>query len=197
VQKSEQKSEILALRKSLTETEVRSRSQNACLKFTRFAETHWKPQDFHGKTIGIYSPMAGELDPSFIKSSSVFSEAFFAYPRIKSLADRTMDFVIPTHATDFVPGAYGILEPRIELPSVPPREMAMIIVPGVLFGPSGERIGMGAGFYDRFLALAPKVLRIALAYDFQILADPLPLKPWDIKMDGVFSESQEILANLV
>ncbi len=191
-----QKSEVLALRKSLSKDEVQARSARACERFLNFANQHWQPSDFHQKTIGLYSAMPGELDPSAIKNAKIFSEAFFAYPRIKSLADRTMDFVIPTHPSDFTSGVYGILEPRGELPAVATKDLALLIVPGVLFGRSGERIGMGAGFYDRFLALAPNTLRIALAYDFQLLADPLPLKPWDMKMDGIFSETQDVLANL-
>lgn len=191
-----QKSEVLKLRKSLSSAEVQSRSEKACLRFRAFAEKTWAPEEFSEKTVAIYSPMPGELDPSLIKEFPIFKDSYWAYPRIKSLADRTMDFVIPTHPSDFVAGVYGILEPRIELPPVKPRDLSLIIVPGVLFGPTGERIGMGAGFYDRFLALAPHAFRVALAYDFQVLADPLPLKPWDMKMDAVFGESQEILANL-
>jgi 5-formyltetrahydrofolate cyclo-ligase len=191
-----QKSEVLQLRKALSHDEVQSRSHRVCQRFLKFADQYWTPSDFHQKTVGLYSPMAGELDPASLKSAHLFSEAFFAYPRIKSLADRTMDFVIPTHPSDFIPGRYGILEPRAELPAVHPKDIALIIVPGVLFGPTGERVGMGAGFYDRFLALTPKALRIGLAYDFQVLAEPLPLQPWDMKMDGIFSETQDILANL-
>jgi len=191
-----QKSEVLSLRNSLSQDEIFARSERACQRFLSFADRFWKPADFHQKTVGLYSPVLGELNPSSLKKSQIFSEAFFAYPRIKSLADRTMDFVIPSHESDFIPGRYGILEPRVELPSVVTRELVLIIVPGLVFGPTGERVGMGAGFYDRFLALTPKTLRIALAYDFQLSPHPMPLQPWDMKMDGIFSETQEILANL-
>jgi 5-formyltetrahydrofolate cyclo-ligase len=49
----------------------------------------------------------------------------------------------------------------------------IILVPGLGFSTTGHRLGFGKGFYDRYLASAPQLLRIGLAYEFQII-----LKPW-------------------
>lgn len=50
------------------------------------------------------------------------------------------------------PGAYGILEPTAECPSVPLDEVDFTVVPCLTCDRSGRRLGQGGGYYDRFLA---------------------------------------------
>src|SRR5690606_12000189 len=89
------------------------------------------------------------------------------------------------------PGRYGILEPRASIPGEDQPPLDVIFVPGVAFGERGERVGMGKGFYDRMLSRYPDALRIALAYDFQILPQ-VTENPWDARVDWIFSERREI-----
>jgi hypothetical protein len=88
-------------------------------------------------------------------------------------------------------GAYGILEPSSVLEGDLLPHLDWLIVPGVAFGPGGERIGRGGGFYDRFLAQMPNVLRVSLAFDFQILPS-LPQNSWDQSVHWVLSETSEV-----
>jgi 5-formyltetrahydrofolate cyclo-ligase len=67
----------------------------------------------------------------------------------------------------------------------------LIIVPGVAFGRQGERLGMGGGFYDRFLARIPDVIRVVLAFDFQLL-DELEQQHWDQPVDWIVTETEEV-----
>lgn len=77
---------------------------------------------------------------------------------------------------------FGILEPSIENPmTVMPSEIDLIIVPGVAFTPDGRRLGMGGGYYDRFLT-DTQAVRIGFAFSCQI-KDSLPTDVWDVKMD--------------
>lgn len=66
------------------------------------------------------------------------------------------------------PGPYGILEPAPDAPVVDPAEVELFIVPGAVFDPAGNRIGYGAGFYDRLLA-ASDGGRMAVAFAFQVV----------------------------
>ena len=63
----------------------------------------------------------------------------------------------------------------------------MIIVPGVAFDPTGNRMGRGRGFYDRLLKSTPNAIKVGVAYDFQML-DTLPVEPHDVKMDLIITE---------
>ena len=96
--------------------------------------------------------------------------------------------------TELVPGAYGILEPSVELrelaeKQVSPAAIDMAIVPGVAFDRSGTRLGHGAGYYDKLLAqLRADSPRIALAFECQLF-DELPRDAHDVPMNAVVTES--------
>ena len=67
-------------------------------------------------------------------------------------------------------------------------QLDIILVPLVGFDTCGNRLGMGGGYYDRYLP-ATKARSIGLAYQQQY-RDHLPVEPWDIKLDYVITERQ-------
>lgn len=73
-----------------------------------------------------------------------------------------------------------------------PMRIDCIVVPGVAFTPQGLRLGMGGGFYDRFLPRAKNAHRVALAYDFQVVPE-LPATEEDARMDYIITEKQIII----
>ncbi len=81
------------------------------------------------------------------------------------------------------PGYKGVLEP-------PDGDIAatveLIIVPGVAFSKSGDRVGYGAGFYDRFLSNSDAVC-IAPAFSFQIVQQ-IDTDCFDIPVDYIVTE---------
>jgi len=66
------------------------------------------------------------------------------------------------------------------------RNAGIILVPCIAVDKSGNRIGMGGGFYDRILNQL-SITKIALAFDFQFI-DNLPAEEHDIKIDIVVTE---------
>lgn len=84
---------------------------------------------------------------------------------------------------------FGIPEPLPSETKVPKPEL--IIVPGVAFDRRGNRIGMGKGYYDRFLEDKKDIPTIALAYSEQVL-DELPKDPYDIPIDTIITENEVI-----
>ncbi len=103
-------------------------------------------------------------------------------------------FFIKNFNEDLTIGAYGILEPRADRCAVAKkREIDIVIVPGAVFSPAGDRLGYGVGYYDRFLGSLPEdVVKIALAYDFQI-TDNIPVDEKDVRMDIVVTEKRVIM----
>lgn len=89
---------------------------------------------------------------------------------------------------------FGIAEPCSH-PSawLAARWLDLVFVPLIAVGPYGERLGSGAGFYDR--AFAHRGLRrtwhkpplVGLAYECQRVPS-LPLASWDIALDALITE---------
>lgn len=71
---------------------------------------------------------------------------------------------------------------------VDPADIDLLLVPGVAFGRDGSRMGMGAGYYDRFLLRAPQAITIGVAYD-SLLHEHLPMDEYDIPVQYLVSET--------
>jgi 5-formyltetrahydrofolate cyclo-ligase len=72
------------------------------------------------------------------------------------------------------------------------EDIDLIIVPGVVFDEHCNRIGFGAGYYDRFLPKRAKnSSTIGLAYDYQII-NKIPTGDYDIPLDFIISEKRII-----
>jgi 5-formyltetrahydrofolate cyclo-ligase len=69
-------------------------------------------------------------------------------------------------------------------------DVDLLFVPALAVAPSGHRLGYGAGFYDSLLPdVCPPAVAIAVAYDFQLLAD-LPVRPHDVACGLVLTDSR-------
>ena len=87
---------------------------------------------------------------------------------------------------DLVPGAYGILEPRIDAPTIDNSLLDVVIVPGSVFDKNGYRTGYGGGYYDRFLENTDAI-RVGVCFDFQLVDDVFP-EEHDKRMDFIITE---------
>jgi 5-formyltetrahydrofolate cyclo-ligase len=74
-------------------------------------------------------------------------------------------------------------------PSVAPESIDVVIVPGLAFTATGERLGQGGGWYDRFLArVRPECVTIGVGFQQQLLAE-LPTEAHDIPLTLVVSDT--------
>lgn len=62
----------------------------------------------------------------------------------------------------------------------------LIIVPVLAYDDAKHRLGMGKGWYDRFLATQPDAHKIGLAY-YESRVDKLPIELHDIVLDEIIS----------
>jgi 5-formyltetrahydrofolate cyclo-ligase len=68
-----------------------------------------------------------------------------------------------------------------------PATIDLVVVPGVAFDAAGNRLGMGAGYYDRFLAGTQRGTYLGLSWFFQ-LTEELPYDEHDIRMHYLLTE---------
>jgi 5-formyltetrahydrofolate cyclo-ligase len=83
------------------------------------------------------------------------------------------------------PSPWGVLQPSPKAEALAPD---LVLVPLVAADRSGTRIGHGKGHYDRALAHLREggsVFTIGLAWEEQILDDPIPPDPWDVPLDAI------------
>lgn len=81
----------------------------------------------------------------------------------------------------------GFYQPQ-ELSVIAPEELSVLWIPGVAFDSEGYRLGMGGGFYDRFLQ-STKGVKIGIGWSFQLIKE-IPKETHDFKMDLVITEKE-------
>ena len=80
---------------------------------------------------------------------------------------------------------FGILEPDEGCPLVGMDEIDLVLVPALCYDRNGFRLGMGGGYYDRWLAHCSGVT-MGLCRQ-TLLQDALPVEPHDRSVDMVIT----------
>lgn len=141
--------------------------------------------------IGLYLALPEELETTALLARARRRGCRIYLPRIDAAPEsRSMQFV--SAAGRARRNRFGIREPSgAALPSA--RMLDVLFVPLVGFDRSGNRLGMGGGYYDRALAftrshaLAQRPLLVGLAYARQEL-DHLQCTAHDVPLDIVITE---------
>jgi 5-formyltetrahydrofolate cyclo-ligase len=98
---------------------------------------------------------------------------------------------------DVAPGTWGIREPVVERCTRmdAPGMVDLILLPGVAFTRSGDRLGYGGGYYDKFLARLPhRPTLVAGAFALQVV-DGIPTEDTDQKVEWLVTENETIHCN--
>lgn len=93
---------------------------------------------------------------------------------------------------DLARGTLGIRIPKEPYAIVEPKKLDCILVPGLAFDRRGGRMGMGAGYYDRYLQEIAVEKRIGIAWDNQLSEEMLPMAPHDEWMHTIVTPSESI-----
>ena len=145
--------------------------------------------------IGLYLPVNGEVDTFPLLEQAAAAGKRLCLPIVPGRYPHAMEFGLLEPDTVMESGAFGILQPRRRLATViAARDLDLVIVPLVAFDPAGNRLGMGAGYYDRcfgFLRhrrhwIRPRLLGVA--YESQ-RAESIPSDPWDVPMWCIATEA--------
>ena len=141
-----------------------------------------------GTIIGSYRAIGSEIDPARIIERAAALGHDIAYPWFENRA-ADMQF---RQSDEFVTGPFSFPQP---LPTAVLRIPDIVLVPLIGVDRSGNRLGQGAGHYDRYLADCASIkpiFTIGLCYDMQIV-DQLTADPWDIAMQAIATPEHWIL----
>jgi 5-formyltetrahydrofolate cyclo-ligase len=143
----------------------------------RLASTHALAQRLLSQEISsgyVMSFMSyrGEINTSLL-NTELANQGRLLLPRVEHHRLR------PYHVTHFpqqiVKGYGGILEPNpLHCQTVNPAEIAVVLVPGLVFDQRFHRLGYGQGHYDRFLSSLQDCLKIGIGFSEQLLSFDLP-----------------------
>ena len=145
----------------------------------------------NSRTVAVYLSNDGEIDLSpLVQRAWAMGKRTFL-PRL--FGPRL--WFLPFHPrTIFTGNRFGILEPAGPARQrIHPLFLDVVLFPLVAFDSGGNRLGMGAGYYDRtFEAVHRRSLwrgpkRIGVAYELQCV-DSLPAADWDVPLDAIVTE---------
>jgi 5-formyltetrahydrofolate cyclo-ligase len=113
-----------------------------------------------------------------------------AYPFFESPGEMTLRLAAPD---SLEMRGHRFAEPPPHAPVVAADPGLLIVVPALAVDLAGNRIGYGAGYYDRLLGrMAPPAVTIAVAYDFQLLVD-LPVTDTDRPVSRIITDARDCL----
>lgn len=136
------------------------------------------------EVIYCYYPLGSEVNVLPLAEKALSEGKKIAFPRTNG---DMMEFYPVMSLAGFQKGAFGIMEPIGEVPIT--EDSPMVIVPGLGFDRSKNRIGYGKGFYDRYFARFPACRKIAATYETQIV-DNIPTNDFDTPMDLIITERE-------
>lgn len=179
MEKAEARMMMRVLRNDLKEEERKVLQEKAMKQFLSVPEVQ------RAEWIYPFVSCRTEIDTRLLIQTLLDMDQYkIAVPRVNG-AD--MEFVAIRSWEDLQPGTMGILEP--EDGEIVAAENGIMLMPGLAFDRQGNRVGYGAGYYDRYLALHDneKLLKIAYAFDFQVV-DSIEAEAHDQKVNAIVTD---------
>lgn len=134
-----------------------------------------------------------EIDVSPLLAEALAVGKRVICPRVDRPSRTLVLHEIRDPADDLQPGTLGIPEPRVDVPTVTPEALDWVLAPGVAFDASCNRLGRGAGYYDRLLPRIRKGVEAWTgAFDVQVL-DELPVESHDAPLYGVVTATRVLI----
>ncbi len=172
--------EKIALRRAQTLEEQNRKSNALCRKILE-SEIYQK-----STYIMAYRSMPGEVSLDLLVEEAKKDGKKVGFPLC--ISKQEMECLIPNGEDTFRRGAYGIQEPDPEKSEkMDPKMMDLILLPCTAFDEECRRLGMGAGYYDRYLEKCKKAHLAAVAFELQ-KERKIPVQKHDKAVEAVFTE---------
>ncbi|MCD7708888.1 MAG: 5-formyltetrahydrofolate cyclo-ligase [Clostridiales bacterium] len=175
--KAELRKKILSLRDNIDPDEREDKSRKICEIL--LAEPWYESSD----KILVYAAIKSEVSLKYFCECALRDGKKLYFPRTDG--DK-MEFFGAEKYEDFSKGNFGVMEPIGD--DIFSEENAPILAPGAAFSESGQRIGYGKGYYDRYLATRPKLFPVGICFSAQIVKE-IDADEHDIPMRAIAYEN--------
>ncbi len=183
-QKQQLRVKLLAKRRELPQAEIVSRSKEMAQQLYAW------PYYQQAKVIMLFLSMPDEPQMDEILKDAWQQGKTVCVPHMRSEFG-IMDAAIIENHQELVKGRFNLLVPDpTQLTLIDPCLIDVILVPAVAYDCAGNRLGMGAGYYDRFIPQALQAVRIGAIWTTQMI-DQVPCDPYDkpvhylLREDGI------------
>ncbi len=171
--------EVGCRRKARTDQEIHAMSAAIARRF------FMQPEYREASCIYAYMDYKHEVETKEIILKAWKDHKRVAVPRVKG---DVMEYYYIESFDQLEEGYFGIREPKKDCPLAQEPE-ALLILPGVAFDESLHRVGYGGGFYDKYQAAWPSLVRIALAFEFQVFPK-VPFEEFDKLPQKIITEQR-------
>lgn len=175
--------QIRLRRKSLTHEQQTQAAQQAAARMIGFAPV------VEAQTVAAFLSFDGELDTRPLIEGLWRAGKKVYLPVLHPFSAGNLLFLRYFPDSDLVLNHFKIHEPALDVRHVLPlNKLDVLITPLVAFDTTGQRLGMGGGFYDRTLQnwRAHGLFPVGYAHDCQQV-DALPVEEWDIPLPAVIT----------
>lgn len=150
------------------------------------------PEFTEADALFCYSALNGEiLTDSLVNIARSYGKAV-AFPKCRE--GGKMDFMLVRDSHDMSVGAFGIIEPKDSCKIAFPSDFRRVlcILPGLVFGRDGHRIGYGKGFYDRYFENKTDGVTLLGICPHVLVEDFVPHGEFDVRADIIVSEKEVV-----
>jgi 5-formyltetrahydrofolate cyclo-ligase len=147
------------------------------------------PAWHRARIVALYAANLHEPDLSRLWERR--GDRVFCFPKVEGtgISEEHLVFYRVDTAAELLLSRWGLYEPPSDASRrVNALQIDLVIVPGVAFTVTGDRLGRGRGHYDRFLAaLSPDASTIGLCFASRLLP-ALPTEAHDRRLDQIIAE---------
>lgn len=137
-------------------------------------------------TVFCYVGCGNEIDTSYILECALEEGKKLCVPLCEKRGIMTARQIFSLG--ELLPGLHDIPEPSQDAPTVAPEEIDLAVVPCVTCNESGERLGYGGGYYDRYLRLTP-CEKIMICRK-KLMREEIPTEKHDLQIGKVIWERE-------
>ena len=136
-----------------------------------------------GMVVASYIPVGSEADPTPLAASARAAGCTLALPHVTSRAE-PIRFLEWDARGLLAPGPYGLQQPDSDAAELQPN---LILTPLLGFDAKLNRLGQGAGHYDRAFEACPDAWRLGVAWSCQQV-EALYVDSWDVPLHAIITE---------
>jgi 5-formyltetrahydrofolate cyclo-ligase len=149
------------------------------------------PEFARAGVVLLYAAMRTELSVDGLADLAWEAGLDVALPRV-DWSRRTMEAALVPRGrwSQLAIGPKGIREPLADWAAMEVSRIGWAAIPGLAFDASGDRLGRGAGFYDRFLADF-RGFSVGIGFEHQ-LVERVPIEAHDVRVNVIATPSRYV-----